>query len=156
VQSELPAVEEIEALVGHRFPGGTYTIAHWENFLLTECTGAPPLPDGLAHPVSLFHMPILGAGTSIAEMFALGQAESDFSIGIESYDWEIFQPLREALEYQISARITEADRRTEGGALFDRIPFQFDLTDPDGAPAARSTVTWHYRRNRKPTSRGAS
>ena len=89
-----PDPEEIRALVGHRFAGGEYTIAHWENFLLTECTGAQPLPDGLAHPVALFHMPILGANTSIGEMFALGQAESDFSIGIESYDWEIYEPLR--------------------------------------------------------------
>ncbi|MEM7001283.1 MAG: hypothetical protein AAF529_10880, partial [Pseudomonadota bacterium] len=76
---DMPAVAEIQALVGHEFPGGDYTIAHWENFLLTECTGAEPLPEDLAHPVALFHMPILGAGTSIGEMFALGQAESDFS-----------------------------------------------------------------------------
>ena len=110
-QPSLPTAEEIRALVGHQFPGGDYTIAHWENFLLTECTGAQPLPDGLAHPVALFHMPILGAGTSIAEMFALGRAESDFSIGIESYDWEIHEPLREEVRYRVTGRITEADRR---------------------------------------------
>src|SRR5206468_3842875 len=91
----LPPESEIRAIVGHRFPGGDYTVAHWENFLLTECTGAELLPDGMVHPVVLFHMPILGARTTIAEMFALGQAESDFSIGIESYDWEMFEPLRE-------------------------------------------------------------
>ena len=72
-----PPAEEIRALVGYEFPGGKYTVAHWENFLLTECTGSEPLPDGLVHPVVLFHMPILGANTSIGGMFALGQAESD-------------------------------------------------------------------------------
>ena len=30
--------------------GGRYTIAHWENTLLTDCTGAEPLPDGQVHP----------------------------------------------------------------------------------------------------------
>ena len=50
---------------------------HWENFLLTECTGAQLLPNGIVHPIALFHVPITGAGTSIAEMFSLGQAESD-------------------------------------------------------------------------------
>ena len=70
-----PPEAEIEALVGHQFPGGEYTIEHWENFLLTECTGGELLPDGMVHPVALFHVPILGANTSIAEMFALGQAE---------------------------------------------------------------------------------
>ena len=143
----LPPVEEIQALVGHEFPGGVYTIEHWENFLLTECTGGELLPDGMVHPVALFHVPILGSNTSIAEMFALGQAESDFSIGIESYDWEIFRPLEEDTEYSVSARVTEADRRQGNGRIYDRIQFRFDLADGDG-PAARSTVTWHYRRGR--------
>ena len=92
----VPPVEEIRAIVGHQFPGGTYTIDHWENFLLTECTGAELLPDGMVHPVALFHVPILGANTTIGEMFAVGLAESDYSIGIESYNWEMFKPLYEA------------------------------------------------------------
>jgi len=143
-----PTAEDIAGLVGHEFPGGTYTIAHWENYLLTECTGAAPLPDGLAHPVALFHVPILGAGTSIADMFALGRADSDFSIGIESYDWEIRLPLEEELPYRISGRVTAAERRREGERLYDRIQFQFDLEQPDGEHAARTTITWHYGRNR--------
>ncbi len=146
-KANMPPEAEIRALVGHEFPGGNYTIAHWENFLLTECTGAEPLPDDLAHPVALFHMPILGARTSIGEMFALGQAESDFSIGIESYDWEIHQPLREEVTYKVTGRITEADRREEAASTYDRIQFQFDLEDPDGEHAARTTITWHYRRS---------
>lgn len=146
-QSGIPPESEIKALVGHEFPGGDYTIAHWENFLLTECTGSEPLPDDLAHPVALFHMPILGARTSIGEMFALGQAESDFSIGIESYDWEIHRPLREELTYKVTGRITEADRRQDSARTFDRIQFQFDLHDPDGEHAARTTITWTYGRS---------
>ena len=141
-----PTREAITALVGHEFPGGDYTIAHWENFLLTECTGGEPLPDGLAHPVALFHMPILGARTSIGELFALGQAESDFSIGIESYDWEIYRPLEEEVAYRVTGRITEADRVETPERTFDRIQFQFDLAHPDGGHTARTTITWHYRR----------
>ena len=140
-------VGAIRALVGHRFPGGRYTIAHWENFLLTECTGAEPLPADLAHPVALFHMPILGAGTSIAEMFALGQAESDASIGIESYDWAFHQPLREELGYRVEGTITEADRLELTDRTVDRIQFRFDLYDDSDAPAATTTITWHYRRS---------
>ena len=152
MSAPMPSAAEIEALVGHEFPGGTYTIAHWENFLLTECTGSEPLPDGLVHPAALFHAPILGAGTSIAGMFALGKAESDFSIGIESYDWEIMRPLREDVAYDVRGRVTEADRR-EGAlrgaprGVYDRIQFRFELREPDGAPAAVSTITWTYRRS---------
>lgn len=147
--SPAPSAEQIRSLVGHRFPGGSYTIAHWENFLLTECTGAAPLPGGLVHPVALFHVPILGAGTSIAEMFSLGQAESDDSIGIESYDWRVHQPLKEDVEYQVSGIITEADRRTSERGTWDRIQFRFDLDDPNGVPVASSTITWLYRRSRR-------
>ena len=142
----IPAEAEIAALVGYQFPGGRYTIAHWENYLLTECTGAEPMPDDLAHPVALFHVPILGAGTSIAEMFALGQAESGVSVGIESYDWEFFHPLREEQPYDITGVITSAERKIEAKRMFDRIQFQFDLHDDVGTAVARTTVTWHYRR----------
>lgn len=143
----MPPEKEIEAIVGHQFTGGVYTIEHWENFLLTSCTGAKLLPDGMVHPVALFHVPILGANTTIAEMFALGQAESDFSIGIESYVWDMYQPLREDTPYTITAQVTEADRRTsDAGRLFDRIQFQFNLADPKGEPAARATITWTFGR----------
>ena len=144
--AEWPDPATIRSLVGHSFPGGEYTLAAWENFLLTECTGAAPLPDGLAHPVALFHMPILGANTSIGEMFQLGQAQSDSSIGIESYDWEILKPLQEELCYKVTGEVTEADRMTENDRTFDRIQYRFDLHEPDGEHAARTTITWHYRR----------
>ncbi len=104
----IPPQEEIKALQGYRFAGGKYRIAHWENALLTGCTGVDPLPGGLAHPSALFHLPIAGAGTSVAEMYSLGQAESDLSIMIESYDWTFHQPLREETDYEVSGRITSA------------------------------------------------
>ncbi|MCB1687045.1 MAG: hypothetical protein KDI33_01085 [Halioglobus sp.] len=144
----VPAEADITRLAGHRFPGGTYTVAHWENFLLTECTGAELLPDGQVHPVALFHLPIIGAGTSIAEMFDLGQAESDLSIMIESYDWEMFQPLREETRYSVSGGITSAQRcKNPEGKLYDRIAFCFEVHDPRGTLAARTTITWHYTRD---------
>jgi len=143
----LPPEEDITALQGHRFPGGNYCIDHWENFLLSDCTGAALLPAGLAHPIALFHLPIMGSGTSISEMFALGQAESDLSIMIESYDWEFFQPLREEKDYRVSGSIISAERlHNPQGKPYDRIQFLFELHHRE-ALIARSTVTWHYTRN---------
>lgn len=144
----IPPETEITALAGHRFPGGHYNIEHWENFLLTGCTGAELLPGTMVHPVALFHIPILGAGTSIAEMFELGQAESDLSIMIESYDWEMFSPLQEETRYDISGSILSAERRqNELGQTYDRIQFCFEMHAPDQSLAARTTITWHYTRN---------
>ena len=147
IPKPVPPEDQIRAIAGHRFPGGIYTVAHWENFLLTECTGAELLPGGMVHPVVLFHMPILGSKTTIGEMFALGQAESDFSIGIESYDWEMPVPLREEVAYRVSGKVLSADRRrSRNDRIYDRIQFQFEVAEPDGTLAARTTITWHYRR----------
>ena len=144
----IPAETDIMRLTGHRFPGGFYTVAHWENYLLTECTGAELLPNGMVHPVVLFHLPIIGANTSIAEMFALGQAESDLSIMIESYDWEILQPLREEIRYRISGGVTSAERcKNAQDKLYDRIQFCFDVHTPEETLAARTTIIWHYTRH---------
>lgn len=138
--------EELLALVGHRFPGGSYRIAHWENWLLTDCTGRDPLPDSLAHPVVLFHAPILGAGTSIAELFVLGHAAGAGSVGLESYDWEYFQPLLEDVDYRVSGGITEAERTIhESGAVVDRVAFQIEFHE-GATPVARVTNRWKFRR----------
>ena len=104
-EQPIPTESHITGLTGYCFPGGFYSVAHWENFLLTECTGAALMPHGLAHPVALFHIPIVGAGTFIADMFALGQAESDLSIMIESYDWETYLALREEPRYAVNGNI---------------------------------------------------
>ncbi|MEH6592884.1 MAG: hypothetical protein V7746_21630 [Halioglobus sp.] len=144
----MPLEEEITALVGHQFPGGSYKIEHWENFLLTACTGAELLPNGIVHPVALFHVPILGAKTSIAEMFELGQAESDLSIIPEYYDWEIFESLREEITYDICGKVIAAERRhTEQGQTYDWVQFCFEMTSPEKVLSARATMAWQFTRN---------
>ena len=138
--------ERLRALVGHRFTGGTYTVAHWENWLLTDCTGRDQLPEALVHPIALFHMPILGARTSIAEIFALGGAEGAGSVGLEGYDWEYVQPLREGIEYRVEGGIVSAERTVAPtGAHHDKVAFSIELFDGD-ALCARVTNRWVFRR----------
>lgn len=139
---------ELDALVGHRFPGGTYTVAHWENWLLTDCTGREPMPDDIVHPVVLFHAPILGAGTSIAELFRLGGAEAvSGTVGLEGYDWEYLQPLREGVEYRVDGGVVSAVRETDErtGAVADHVAFCIELRH-DEALVARVTNRWQFRR----------
>ena len=141
-----PSEKDMQSIVGFEFPGGNYLIEHWENFLLTECTGAGLLPDGLVHPVALFHVPITGSGTSLKEMFSLGKAISDFSINIESYDWEIFSPLIEDESYDVSGKVLSVNRiRDSDGRNHDRIQFQFEIKDADEL-ISRTTITWLYAR----------
>jgi hypothetical protein len=146
--NRLVSKSSVESIEGYQFPGGIYTIEHWENFLMTECTGSQLMQNGVVHPVALFHVPIIGSGTSIAEMFALGKAESDLSISIESYDWEIHHPLKEDVAYRVDGSVVSVERRqNEHGHDYDRIQFRFEMVEPDGELAARTTIIWHYARS---------
>lgn len=140
--------EEALALVGYKFPGGNYRIEHWENFLLTDCTGGEQMPEGLVHPIALFHVPILGSGMTITKLFALGGApEIAGSVGIESYEWEYFEPLRENLDYRIEGSVTSVKRHTtESGQVFDVIGYTIELFDGEKL-SARITNKWRYRRS---------
>lgn len=143
----LPTDADLHALVGHRFPGGTYRVAHWENWLLTDCTARPPMPDGLVHPIVLFHAPILGARTSIGELFRLGRASgASGSVGLLGYDWEYLAPLREELDYDVSGGIVAVERRrAPDGTFLDHVSFAIELAD-GGSIAARATNHWVFRR----------
>ena len=79
----------------------------------------------------LFDVPILGAGTSIEELFALGRAGGGSgSVGLESYDWEYLQPLRENVDYRVDGGIVGAERVVTGaGAVVDRVGFCIELFD---------------------------
>lgn len=136
-------------IIGHQFPGGEYLIEHWENFLLTDCTGGSLMANGVVHPIALFHMPIIGAGTSIAEMFALGNAESDFSISIESYDWTFHSPLQENVSYQVIGEVKDAvEGVSENGRDYDLITFRFELRT-NAELIAATEVAWRYNRSNR-------
>jgi hypothetical protein len=135
-------------LVGHRFPGGEYRIEHWENFLLSDATGVAPLPDALAHPAHLFHVPILGAGTTIGDLFRLAEAERAAPVSIDYYDWEIVAPLREAETYRFDGGITAHDRHKGegGGATVDSFTYEIDIRDASDDLVAHVAFRWHYWR----------
>ena len=144
---EVMSEERLAALVGHRFAGGTYRVAHWENWLLTDCTGREPMPDDLVHPIVLFHAPILGAGTSIGELFTLGGVSgASGSVGLLGYDWEYHQPIREGVDYRVDGGIASAERCTTPGAVHDDVAFRIELSIDD-VLVARVTNRWRFRRS---------
>jgi hypothetical protein len=136
----------IDHLVGHRFDGGRRTIEHWENFLLTEVCGGPQLPGEQAHPVHLFHVPIDGAGLTIADLFDLADAEGPDRVGLESYDWEYLAPLRVGIDYRCEGEITSAQRRSDGDREWDELVFAIEMST-DGGVVARVTNTWQIWRS---------
>src|SRR5207248_2720885 len=125
--------EEMQELVGHRFPGGTFTIEPWENVLLSDVMGIEPLPDGIAHPVYLFHAPLAGVGMRIADMFELFKAESDEAVRAGGYRWEIHEPLRVGKTYRMSGEVTGMERKVSRKlGPMDLASFRLDVHDDEG------------------------
>ncbi len=143
----IPSEDAMRSLVGHRFPGGSYRIEHWENFLLSEATGVEPLPDRLAHPAHLFHVAINGVGTSISELFRLAGSGPGAAVSIDYYDWQIRQPLREDEAYALSGGITDFTRTAaEGAPTCDSFVYEIALDDEAGARIAEVAFRWHFWR----------
>jgi hypothetical protein len=143
----IPSEAAMRTLVGHRFPGGSYRIEHWESFLLSEATGIEPLPDRLAHPAHLFHVAINGVGTSISELFRLAESGPGAPVSIDYYDWRIHRPMREEETYCLSGGIVDFTRTTrDGSPTRDSFTYEIDLDDIAGAAVAGVTFRWHYWR----------
>lgn len=147
VTSAGPDEADLAALVGHRFPGGTYRIERWENTLFTEATGVDPLLDGLAHPAMLFHVAINGAGTSITGIFELvGTREGD-PVSIDWYDWRLHRPLRQDEPYTVSGGITDVERSVRAGSpTRDSITYEVAIDDDRGDRVADVAWRWHHWR----------
>ena len=106
------------------------------------------LPENLAHPVSLFHVPILGAGTSIAELFEICGAEGPGSVGLDGYDWEYMHPLRVGIEYRMEGGIVRWENLVdERDQPYDSMSFSIEMFD-GSALVARITNTWRFRRRK--------
>lgn len=140
--------EELQELVGYRFPGGTVTIEHWENVLVSDVMGVEPLPDGLVHPAALFHVTTAGGGLSIREIFALFRAESDEAVRGGEFHWIFHDQLREDTPYTAAAEVVAVERkqsRTLGP--MDAVTFLFTLSEPaTGDPVAEARPTWLFLR----------
>ena len=134
----------MQALVGHRFPGGTFTIEPWENVLLSDVMCVQPLPGGVAHPAYLFHAPLAGVGMRIADMFELFRAESDEAVRAGEYHWEIAQPLRVGRTYRMSGGVVSMERKESRKLGFmDVAGFRIDVHDAgSGELVASTTSSW--------------
>jgi len=127
-----PAVDELEALVGWRFPGGTYTVEPWRVWLTNDVIGAPQRTDGIAHPMFCYYAAMAGLGISIDEMFTLCGASADDGPMFGECDVQQLRPLEVGAAYTVRGEITSAVRK-EGArtGVFDIVTFQLEVVAPD-------------------------
>jgi len=125
--------EELEALVGTTFPGGTYTVEPYVNWLTCDCVLAPEL-GGAAHPLLVYMAGQAGIGLSLEELFALCSASSEDGPMLGEWGMQINRPLEVGAEYAVSGGITDAVRKTgKKTGVFDIVQFGIELRSTAGS-----------------------
>ena len=127
--------KELKELIGTPFPGGTYTIEPYVNWLTCDCVLAPELAaSGAAHPLLVYMAGQAGIGLSLADLFALCRASSEDGPMLGEWGMELNRPLEVGVEYAVSGGITDVVRKTgKKTGVFDVVRFGIELRSTAGS-----------------------
>lgn len=145
-----PTIDELEALVGRQFPGGSYTIDPWRVWLTNDVIGAPQRTDDLAHPMFCYYAAMAGLGISIDEMFTLCYGSADDGPMFGECDIQQFRPLQVGATYSVRGEITSAVRK-EGAktGTFDIVAFRLEVVAHDGEVSSAVSNSFIFPRRPK-------
>ena len=134
---------------GRRFPGGSYTVARWENVLLHDVVEADPAPGGLVHPIGLFHIPLAACGGPTRRSSASARPSPPRRCAPASTTGRSSSRCARGTPTTCDGEFTDVERKTgRRGGVFDKVTFRLDLTDRDtGAVAAVVTNSWLFLRS---------
>jgi len=134
-------------LVGHRFPGGRFTLAPHEAWLWADCALAEPDP-AAAHPALGYHAAMAGCGVSIGELFALLGADADSGVMFGETELEFNGVLVPGDTYELEGGIVSIERKHGRRAgTFDRMTFQISgRREGETEPLFTATNTWVFPR----------
>ncbi|MGM7666528.1 hypothetical protein [Microbacterium sp. A93] len=117
------------ALIGRQFPGGSYTLEPWRAWLLADALGADPW-DEQPHPVMAWMAAVGGMGMTWDELFAWFDATADDGPMFGEHETTLHVPLKPAVTYRVSGKITSFDRKTGRRAgTFDVVGYELSLHD---------------------------
>lgn len=136
-----------EHLIGHRFPGGSYTLPGWLCWLWADAAQLEPDPER-AHPSLAYQVAIQGAGVSIQDIFDLMDATADSGVMFGECELDYRGILRPNATYQCEGEITAVERKSGRRAgVFDKMSFQVQILEPGSPdPIATCTNTWIFPR----------
>lgn len=142
---------ELAALEGHRFPGGSFVIAPYEDWLLRDVLGEDPGDGVLAHPLWAFAAPQQSMGVTIDDIFVLCGASADDGPMLGDTHIELLTGLRLGATYTVAGQITSAVRKTGRTAgTFDLVHFCAVSHDSGGEVVARLTNSFVLPRGETP------
>lgn len=143
----IPDLDELETRVGWEFPGGTYELEDYKDWLTRDVVGAEPAKDGVALPMFCYYAALAGMGISIDGLFKLVEATADSGVMFGEAEVDIRKPFRIGETYTVSGRLTNIIRK-EGrkAGVFDLVTFALDVADSTGEVAGVSTNTFVFPR----------
>jgi hypothetical protein len=134
-------------LIGHRFPGGTYTLPGYLAWLWADAAGVTPHPD-VAHPSVGYFVAMQGMGVSIQDIFDLMDADADSGVMFGETELEFAGVLKPDATYEVEAEIAAIERKVgKRAGTFDKLTFVVRVSEPGThEPVVTNTNTWVFPR----------
>jgi hypothetical protein len=141
------AIEELEALVGKPFPGGTYTVHPHEHWLMMDAAEGVATRSGTANPMYVYYAALAGMGMSVDDLFHLAGATAEDGPMFGEATIEVAKPIEIGATYTISGAITSVVRK-EGrkAGIFDILEFRLEVRDASGELAGVNTNSFVFPR----------
>lgn len=143
----MTSLADLQAIAGHQFPGGSYRIEPYRNWLTCDAVQSPVPPDDIAHPMFCYYGALAGMGISLDDLFALAGATAEDGVMFGEAEIDLRRPLRVGESFTIRGGITDVERK-EGKrvGVFDIVSFRLELVDATGQVAAVSTNSFVFPR----------
>jgi hypothetical protein len=134
-------------LTGHAFPGGTFVVEEYERWLAQDAMQAVAPGAPLLHPVWVVLGALRGMGVTTDELMELADARPTDGVVFGETELRQDTPLRAGVEYRVRGGVTSIARRTgKRAGVFDKLVFELEILEADGAIAAFSSQTFIIRR----------
>lgn len=140
----------IERFIGHRFPGGSYTMDPAKHALFLKAVDGIPSAQGNAHPVMHFIATHAGKGMSFDKLVELIGLPLDTGALFGQEDLQIMRPVRVGETVTVRGAIIGASTKT--GAKtgeFVTLTTEIELVDAAGEVVCRSLETYIIPRGKR-------
>jgi hypothetical protein len=122
-------------LVGHRFPGGRFTLSPHLAWLWADCAMVEPDAE-VAHPTLSYYSAMQGCGVTIQEIFDLMGADANSGAMFGECVLEYHGALTPGETYEVEGGIVAVERKQGRRAgAFDSMTFQISGRREDEAEA---------------------
>jgi acyl dehydratase len=116
-------------LVGHRFPGATYTLPGYVCWLWADAAKLPP-DATVAHPILAWFVAMQGVGASIQEIFDLAGTSPEAGVMFGECNLEWVKPMKADATYECSAEVTGVERKHgKRAGTFDKFAFRVTVRE---------------------------